>query len=254
VRGGAIPRARAAWPWWLAGGAAACALVALAALCCPPTFRAAARMLTDELGPVENATWLCFLGGAVVAATVALAARRRRERSTAAGYAGVAVCCALAAMEEISWGQAFFTWTTPPAWFALNAQGETNLHNLEPLQDLSSFAVLLVTLAALALAWAGTRGRLRRFAVPAGLAPLLGLVAVMAAGETVNDFTFVPQPAAEIIGTLSELAELYVAVACLGYAWLNRRMLRRDWAAADAARDAHADVPATIDARERRAA
>jgi hypothetical protein len=237
-----VRRTRTPWPWLVAGLAAAGALVALAALSHAATFAATERVLTDELGPVENATWLAFLGAAVLAALVARAARRRGERGTARGYAAFAAFAFVAAMEEISWGQAFFAWTTPP-WLSLwNAQGESNLHNLEPFQNLSSLGVLLFALCGLVLAWLGSRGRLTRFAVPVAIAPLLGVVACMAAVETVNDFTIVPQPAANIIGTLSELAELYGAIACLGYAWLNGRMLRRAWAADDAAAAREADA------------
>lgn len=32
--------------------------------------------------------------------------------------------------EEISWGQRFFGWATPDAWAGINAQKETNIHNL----------------------------------------------------------------------------------------------------------------------------
>ena len=40
------------------------------------------------------------------------------------------VALLLVGMEEISWGQQFFHWHTPEAWEKLNAQGETNFHNL----------------------------------------------------------------------------------------------------------------------------
>ncbi|MDR1969904.1 MAG: hypothetical protein LBQ11_00955 [Candidatus Nomurabacteria bacterium] len=32
--------------------------------------------------------------------------------------------------EELSWGQRIFGWSTPESWAAINAQSETNLHNL----------------------------------------------------------------------------------------------------------------------------
>ena len=37
--------------------------------------------------------------------------------------------------EEISWGQHFFSWTTPDVWQAINDQAETNLHNTHALLD-----------------------------------------------------------------------------------------------------------------------
>lgn len=42
--------------------------------------------------------------------------------------------CSLIAMEEISWGQHIFHWTTPQNLSEINAQNETNLHNLNFIQ------------------------------------------------------------------------------------------------------------------------
>lgn len=49
--------------------------------------------------------------------------------------------------EEISWGQHFFAWQTPPGWQAVNDQGETNLHNTHALLD--QLPRNLLTLAAI---------------------------------------------------------------------------------------------------------
>ncbi len=40
-----------------------------------------------------------------------------------------AICCFYVAIEEISYGQSFFNWTTPDYWQNINNQQETNLHN-----------------------------------------------------------------------------------------------------------------------------
>lgn len=42
--------------------------------------------------------------------------------------------------EEISWGQRLIGWETPPSIAALNAQGETTIHNLEFFQHGISFS------------------------------------------------------------------------------------------------------------------
>jgi len=227
-------RGRPRWPWLLAGAALAGTIAALAWMSQPECFRTATTWITNELGFVENATWLAFLGGSILALRAAFAARSHRDRVATLVCAAFAVFCFVAAMEEISWGQAFFDWPTPRWFDAFNAQGESNLHNLWPFQDLSSLGVLLFALGGLATMFARARDRLQRWALPAEMAPLLALVACMAAVETFNDWTTViPQPAAEIIGTMSELAELYGAIVCLGWAWLGGQSLAREWAAAD---------------------
>ncbi|GJM10966.1 MAG: hypothetical protein DHS20C11_32420 [Lysobacteraceae bacterium] len=43
--------------------------------------------------------------------------------------------CVYFAGEEISWGQHWLGWETPPQWQAINDQGETNLHNTSSWLD-----------------------------------------------------------------------------------------------------------------------
>ena len=54
-------------------------------------------------------------------------------------------------MEEMSWGQILFRWTTPEPVSLLNAQGETNLHNIQLIHghaDLAYGAILLLMIIA----------------------------------------------------------------------------------------------------------
>lgn len=59
---------------------------------------------------------------------------------------GFAVVAFLVAMEEISWGQRVFAWSTPESLQALNIQAETNLHNLRYLQGLTHLSYALIGL------------------------------------------------------------------------------------------------------------
>lgn len=45
-------------------------------------------------------------------------------------FAGVVIAAFYVAMEEISWGQQVFSWSSPEYFEANNLQGETNLHNM----------------------------------------------------------------------------------------------------------------------------
>ena len=63
-------------------------------------------------------------------------------RLRGAGYPGMvfvqsvlAAFLLLGALEEISWGQRLFDWTTPQALGSLNEQGETTIHNVERLDS-----------------------------------------------------------------------------------------------------------------------
>jgi len=67
---------------------------------------------------------------ALAAGSIFLAAAwlRAGVARLAAAFWGAALM--FVGFEEISWGQRFFVWETPAGWNELNAQGETNLHNL----------------------------------------------------------------------------------------------------------------------------
>jgi hypothetical protein len=94
-----------------------------------------AAVLLREDGPIEQATLVFFL----IAGVCLLMAWRRHgpdapPRAPVEGrrvylllLAGLMLVCA---GEEASWGQRIFGWRTPEMWSAINAQAETNLHNL----------------------------------------------------------------------------------------------------------------------------
>jgi Tetratricopeptide repeat len=67
--------------------------------------------------------WL-FVVTFVVSARLVLVSSRYRLT-----FAGLALCCLYVAMEEISWGQRIFGFTSPDFFKANNLQSETNLHN-----------------------------------------------------------------------------------------------------------------------------
>jgi len=95
-----------------------------------------------------------------------------------------AVCAFLAlalAGEELSWGQRIFDWATPAGWGSVNAQDETNLHNLasETFQNVWYFGcwILLVLLPFFRMILGPALARTKRFAfLPAFLPPSYFLV------------------------------------------------------------------------------
>lgn len=125
-----------------------------------------------------------LLAAAVAAIFFARAAARLPRRSWPRWIqAMLALGCGLLVLEELSWGQRLFGWSTPATWASLNEQGETNLHNLVD----NSFASHLAGIGALALAALagillrsrqGTQGLYSWLLPPAGLLPLV--VAIVA--------------------------------------------------------------------------
>jgi hypothetical protein len=105
--------------------------------------------LSREDGPVEWASFACFLVGAMCALAAAWRLwPARRPVLLAVAFAAVLV---VAAGEEISWGQRLFDVETPAVLVDGNRQDELNLHNLEELQGKAVLAQLAVAAAGLLL-------------------------------------------------------------------------------------------------------
>jgi len=146
----------ATWPVPAWAIAAACALgIALA------TPEWLPEALTREDGPVEFASFACFLVASVLAFVAAW--RLRPTRPLAVGALAFGMLLFVAAGEEISWGQRLFEIETPAALVDGNRQDELNLHNLEGFQENAILAQLAIAAAGLLLplvvrrpwAWAG---------------------------------------------------------------------------------------------------
>jgi glutamate carboxypeptidase len=140
--------------------------------------------MAGEDGAVEILQMLVLVG-----AICALGRAARRSPPASARRRGFVATAGLAfvlAGEEVSWGQHYLGWTTPRAWAAINAQAETNLHNLAPSQSFVHAgyelpAVALLSLLVLsAAAMASNRGPRPLVAFLPG-PNLIGLVAAMIA-------------------------------------------------------------------------
>ena len=109
-----------------------------AALSVPDTLL---NRLGREDAPIETAGAICFLVAAVCFFVLSCRSIRTRdsepraEPRLAVVYALLALLMFVCFGEEISWGQRMFGWETPEPIAGLNAQGETNLHNLQPVHQ-----------------------------------------------------------------------------------------------------------------------
>jgi hypothetical protein len=84
--------------------------------------------LAAEDGPLEWATAIFLLAGALVCLRRAMAVRRGARHATIMALG--ALILFFGAGEELSWGQRIFGWASGEFWQEHNAQNETNLHNL----------------------------------------------------------------------------------------------------------------------------
>jgi hypothetical protein len=84
----------------------------------------------EEDGLFESATALALLFCAALLFVIGLGRAWRHDRRLGSVAVLMAVFCGLLFLEEISWGQRIFGWSTPAQFEELNAQQETNLHNM----------------------------------------------------------------------------------------------------------------------------
>lgn len=201
---------------------AAFALAALAAV--PAILYATSRPTLDRLtiedGFIESIQALAFALGGLLFVWRAV---RRRGRDLWSLLLGLGLL--MIAGEEISWGQRLFGIETPAGLEARNVQGEFNLHNIEGLhQNVRALGLVvivslfvLVPLLQRRVGW--VKRLLDRLAVPE--VPLwavpLALVALA--------YMVVPRLLGDIVFSLDESGELFVALTALAFAvhaWLQR--------------------------------
>ncbi len=107
----------------------------------------------SEIGLIENGTVVLFLIGTLFG----LAAWRRRAQlpNPLLGWwiLGLSALGFLAAGEECSWGQVYFTWSTPDWLAKVNNQQETNLHNISGWFDQKPRALFSLWVLAAGLVW-----------------------------------------------------------------------------------------------------
>lgn len=82
----------------------------------------------EEGGIVEWASFILLLSSACI---LFLCINLTRDRLIKVIFGGLSVLAFVVGMEEMSWGQILFRWDTPTSLMSINAQGETNLHNIE---------------------------------------------------------------------------------------------------------------------------
>lgn len=222
--------------WQVAAIALAPVVVALSGIVAFP-FRGIYAVLANEDGVVE---WLQFGILLVLIGTYAILARRL-WRADRRGLAVFYALCSLAALfiagEEISWGQRILGFATPDGLDALNAQGETNLHNIGLVTKV--FNLVVVGLCALAilfpiLRWTGWRATARTMAGYVVVPPLALIPAfALPFAHRMIRLGLFPE-VGERISKYAEFAELSFYFGLLVFAWLAIRAVRGRWDAPDA--------------------
>jgi hypothetical protein len=205
-------------------------LFGYALLIAAPATRAFAREMSLENRPIELLTFGLLLLSAWLSLRLASRARAHGESRLVWGfYIAFGVALFMVSMEEIAWGQTFFDWSTPEAWRAINAQHETTLHNVEPLQGRAGYFRVLFALGGLFGILIGRFAVFSPIAAPTLLLPWFLAIGLEAGASF---YWLIVERDAGIdrgVRILSEMSELLIAIAALLYVMSNRTILDRQW-------------------------
>lgn len=168
-----------------------------------------------EDGPAE---WLQFIGYAGAAIGSGLVVWRRRHLGVSIALLSwvlLALFCVLMAGEEISWGERLLGFSLPDVQ-ALNAQKETNVHNIRGIQNYMHFAFIFFNLL---FGYIGWRCFPRIDALPARRFSLYFLP--VALFYTWFDLSWITR--GQRIRNDQEAIELMMAVGLLLHSWAMAR-------------------------------
>jgi hypothetical protein len=194
--------------------------------------------MLSEQGPIELATFALYLGSAGIVGALAVLPRGTVPLVYRLCYGLLALGAVFVALEEVSYGQHLFGWSSPPWFAAHNVKGEVNLHNLygdRPTRTLRNlgligYGVVGILLPALA------RWRYREY--PPGhwthyLLPRGEIITLVALAILLRRLRKLPSSAISGLNLgLDELMELCLAGAALVYALMLWRRLADERAGA----------------------
>ena len=221
---------RDASAWYVRARTAWLILIAPIAFVAVMTVSVAARplflALTVEDGPVEWAQVVALAFAVAVSAMLARALWQRDLRIFAALYIVVTLGSLFVLLEEISWGQRIIGLVTPQELGEINAQGETNIHNILPIQHALGLGELLASSYAVlsALAVLVLRPRMPRLFLivpPAFVASAF----IVPAAYRLARYTLVEE-AGRTVNRMAEVAELCLYVGILSFLVLAYHRLR----------------------------
>jgi hypothetical protein len=192
-----------------------------------PGTRNFMKMLTKENHAVELMTFALLLVAGILGVRLARIMRNTGQHWIyRAFYLTFGIGLIFVAMEEISWGQSFFSFDTPESIKAINKQREMNFHNLKGLH--APFEVLrvlfgvggLVGIVFSRISW--TR--------PIGAPPILVFwfpaTAILAALDLHNYYVrYAEDSIYGIAAGQVEVLELLIGGAAFFYMWLNGRRI-----------------------------
>jgi len=199
------------------------ALIITAMLAIPATHARGESVLAED-HMVENFTFIAYFIATGIATVWVMRLRRRPGTELQAlGIAAIGAINFGLGMEEISWGQRVFHTHWPKLFGLENVQGESNLHNIGVLHDLSSWYPFVLGVIALVAIYAHTRRHGDRTGLPSLLLPYAWVVVAYSAYDNFTDWVPVNMSFDTLISTMDEHNEMLVSFMMALGLWLAMR-------------------------------
>ena len=201
-------------------------LLFLAILLLIPASHNFAQWLLTENRPVELLTFIMALWAAFESLKLTQKCSRKNYKLAMLFYLCFSFLFFFLAMEEISWGQHFFKFTTPEFWRIRNAQDELNLHNYDfiGVNYLEVYPLAFGVVGIIGI-WANLTQRLPKIICP----PLIlwswfAIITIHSGIDLFHEFYIVNIGFDDLVNHLDEAAEMLVAIAGLLYIYFNSRL------------------------------
>ena len=187
-----------------------------------PFTRRATLWMVREDHPVEMLTFLFFLFGGILGLILASRIKKTGEKYIVyTFYYLFSIALLIIAMEEIAWGQWFLGFETPEAWFSINGQGETTLHNLNGLQGHSDMLCFVFGVGGLIGVYVSYFPTLHKIGVPNVLISWFVIIAVHGLFDALNDYMTIQEEFDRFISRTDEIIELLIAMSSILYIYLK---------------------------------
>jgi hypothetical protein len=184
--------------------------------------------LLEENHPVELASFVAAMAASIV--SFGLLRQAHTTTGLARGfYVLFGGAMFFLAMEEISWGQQFFGFSTPEPWRERNTQAELTLHNYDfvGVGFLEVYPLTFAVGGLVGIALGAANLIPHEIRPPVWIWPWFVVIALHSGLDLFHEFAIPSARLDEVVNHLDEAAEMLVALSALTYVLAKRRTARR---------------------------
>ena len=187
-----------------------------------PLTRGKMLFLLKENHPVEMLTFVFLLLGGFWGILLAVRSKKTgKDRLSTIFFAVFSIGLIFTAMEEIAWGQQFFSFETPALWKMINRQEETTFHNIVGLHTHSEMFRLTYGAGGLIGVWLSFRPRFKRIGAPSILLSWFLVISLHAGLDLYRDCFPFEKQFGFFMQRTSEVVELLIGISGFLYVLIH---------------------------------